>query len=357
MSFDSSTLVTSPNNWLKTRIRYEGAGRAEFTNPQGAIEGPATVCFDSAGACRVRIKINRINAPDAAKFTLRPGGSLGNYLMHGESNPCSSLTVWTEVGVFTGGDRIIHDGLPLGAVQEVDLRPIRSRFETTGAARARYWVLPLVNFMPERWSGFIHPELANHPLRLVPTPTIPEDLSEFDRMNAEFDIYNRLSLFSFLLDGKPGFIERMPNYRARVRRVKRRRSRQINAVMVGPAHVQNIEWSDDESLFPLDIVSALSLATGTTVGAPWIEFRDENGALVRRVHICFGAGRYEQHHAALHPFLTHNGPGYLVGKILAAPDRGKKYLRATTTHALSAAKRDSLVPNQAKSPPLAALIS
>jgi hypothetical protein len=342
MSFDPSTIVSTPNTWLETRVRYEGTARAEFTNPPGAIEGPATVCFNSAGACRVRIKVERIDAPAQDTFCLRSAGTLGTYLVHGESNPCSSLTVRTDAGVFTGGDRITHDGLPLIGQPVVELRPLQSQFEVTGAATAKYWALPLANFMLDPWNGFVHPELANHPLRLLPTPAIPDGLSEHDRVMAEFHVYHRAGLLSFLLNGEPGFIERMPDYAARVRRVRRRRSRRITAVMVGPAHVQNVEWSDYESQFPLDVVCALSLATGTTVGAPWVEFRDENGTLVRRVHICFGAGRYERHHAALHPHLLRNGPGYLVGKVLAAPDRGKTYLRVAVNHALAAAKRGTL---------------
>jgi hypothetical protein len=342
MAFDPITLVSTPNTWLETRVRYEGAARAEFTSPPGVIEGPATVCFDAAGACRVRIKVERIDASDPETFSLRTAGTLGTYLVYGEANPCSSLTVRTDSGVFAGGDRIIHDGLPPDAEQQVELRPIHSRFEVAGAEPAKYWVLPLANFMPDPWNGFIHPELANHPLRLRPTPTIPADLPEEDRAMAEFHVYHQHNLFSFLLNGEPGFIERMPDYTKRVTLVRHRRSRRITAVMVGPAHVQDVEWFDYEGLFPLDVVSALSLATGVPVGAPWVEFRDEKGALVRRVHICFGAGRYEQRHATLHPHLLRNGPGYVLGKVLAAPDRGKKYLRVAINHALSAAKRGTL---------------
>ena len=132
--------------------------RAEFTNPPGAIEGPATVCFDLAGKRRVRIKVERIDALNVEEFTLRPGGALATYLVHGESNPCSSLTVRTNTGLFTGGDRIIHDGLPADAGQEVELRPIHSQFEATAAATAKYWVLLLKNFTPDPWKGHIQGE-------------------------------------------------------------------------------------------------------------------------------------------------------------------------------------------------------
>jgi len=342
MTFDPSTIVSTPRTWLKTRVRYDGAARAEFANPPGVIEGPATVCFNSAGACRVRIAVEHMEAPDRENFSLRTAGTLGTYLVHGEANPCTSLTVKTDAGVFTGGDRIIHDGLPTGAGKLVELRPLQSQFEAATAAPAKYWVLPLANFMPDPWSGDIIPQLADHPLRMRSSPTIPDDLPEDERTWAGWHVYHQTNIFTFLLNGEPGFIERMPDYDKRVKRVRRRRSRRITAVVVGPAHVQTVDWSDYEGLFPLDIVSMLSLATGTPVGAPWIEFRDEKGALVRCVHICFGAGRYEQAHGALPDHLLRNGPGYLIGKVLAAPDRGKKYLRVAINHALAAATRGTL---------------
>jgi hypothetical protein len=342
MAFDPNTLVSIPNTWLETRVRYEGLARAEFTDPPGAIEGPAKVRFDSGGACRVSIEVDRIDAPDPENFSLRSGSPRsGDYLVHGGANPCSSLIVRTDAGAFTADERIIHDGFRMDARPRVELRPIWSRFEVTGAGQAKHWVLPLANFMLDSWFGGVYEQLANHPLRLCPTPRIPVDLPEEDLAMANFHVYAQSNLLTFLLNGEVGFIERMPNYKRRVRRVRRRKTRRITAVMVGPAHVQTVKFSDYEGLFPLDILSALSLATGVPVGAPWIEFRDEKGALVRRVHICFGAARFEQGHAGL-PDHVQNAIGYLVGQVLCAPDRGKKYLRVAINHALSAARRGSL---------------
>jgi hypothetical protein len=342
MDFDPTTLVPAPKNWLETRARYEGAARAEFTNPRGSIEGHATVCVNSAGRCRVRIKIEKIDSPDEKNFALGSGSApLGTYLVHGMSNPCRSLTVKTQVGVFTGGDRIIHDSIPCGIRPDVELRPLQSRFEVMGAGPTKYWVLPLVNFMPDPWKGEFFLELADHPLRLASWPPLPNGLTEHDQLMASLHLHHRGGLYTFVLNGEPGFIERMPNYEARAKWVRRNRSRKITAVMVGPAHVQNIDWSDFAGLFPLDILSMLTLATGTTVGAPWIEFRDEKGELVQRVHICFGAGRYEKSTAALHNHLLGNGPGYLTGKVLAAADRGQKYLRVAINHARGASNQNS----------------
>jgi len=87
MSFDPTTIVSTPNTWLERRVRYKGWGRAEFINPPGAIEGPATVRFH-AGACRVSINVQRVDAADLEKFSLRTMSGPGQYIVHGEANPC-----------------------------------------------------------------------------------------------------------------------------------------------------------------------------------------------------------------------------------------------------------------------------
>ena len=66
-------------------------------------------------------------------------------------------------------------------------------------------------------------------------------------------------------------------------------------------------------------------------GLTSLQFRDEKGALVRRVH-CFGAGRFERTYAAIPRHMATNGLGYLTGKVLTATDRGQKYLRAAVSH-------------------------
>jgi hypothetical protein len=77
MTFDPSTIVSTPRSWLETRVRYDGAGRAEFSNPPGVIEGPATVSINAAGSCRVRITLESIHAANKEHFFLRTGATLG----------------------------------------------------------------------------------------------------------------------------------------------------------------------------------------------------------------------------------------------------------------------------------------
>jgi hypothetical protein len=345
MALDPGMIVHTVNRWLDTRLRYEGRGRAEFANPKGAVEGPAIVSFGPNGEGTVVINTERVDSPDPAAFSLRASPSQPqDYAMHGGFNPCVSVIVETEAGRFTAADRIIHDGISdLLACRSVQLRPLRSRFEVKGAAQAKYWVMPLCNFVLDYWPWPRHyPELADHPLRVFPTPHVPAELSGEDLQKATIWANQRNGLVTFLVNGQPGFIERLPRYRRNIKRLRRGAvSSLINAVIVGPAHVQSVDFADYENLFPLDVLALLTLATGAPVGAPWIEFRDEQGNLARRIHICFGKAAYGRGHAALHD-LSDNAVGYLLTCTFASPERGKKYLRVAANHAVTAGKTGAL---------------
>jgi hypothetical protein len=164
---------------------------------------------------------------------------------------------------------------------------------------ATSWVLPLSNFVLDHWPlpEIYPPELSNHPLRIYPTPTIPTDLSDEDLQIAIQHVHSRNRLLRFSIGNQPGFIEQLPDYSRRIRRLRSGKvANVITAVMVGTAHVQSVSFADYDTLFPLDILSLLTLATGIPVGAPWIEFRDAEGKLARRIHICFGRAAYGRGH-------------------------------------------------------------
>src|SRR5262249_38326872 len=112
----------------------------------------------------------------------------------------------------------------------------------------------------------------------------------------------------------------------------------ITAVMVGETHTQTLDFADYESLFPLDMLNLLSIATGVRVGAPWIEFRDEAGEIVRRVHICFGNSIYQRGHAVVLDYGG-NAIGNLLTRALASPEGTSKYSRVATTHAINASTK------------------
>lgn len=50
MNFDARDFLPSPSDWFCADVGYEGWGRAEFSDPEGSLEGPVSVRFDERGA-------------------------------------------------------------------------------------------------------------------------------------------------------------------------------------------------------------------------------------------------------------------------------------------------------------------
>ncbi len=336
MIFDPNTIAASPSRWLELPVQYVGRGRAEFTNPVGVLEGPATVTFERSGQGRVSITPEQGVGEGRWPFDLFHGSTTGEYRLHGFSNPCRSLEVVTDQGTFTSIHRVRVSGrldtsrpdLP------VQLSTLRAAFEATGDRKAAFWVLPLSNFVAEYWPWPLQlpQDLARHPLRIWPTPHVPLVLAGNDAVIAHQRATLRDRLLTFSQGDGTGFIEQLPGAKRRIRRLRRKLARnQLTAVVVGPAHVQRVSWDDFEGLFPIDVLALLTLATGGQVCAPWVEFRDAEGQLVRRCHIPFGAASYKARHPAIRDAI-----GYLLTCAFKSPELGKKYFRVVLHHAIAA---------------------
>jgi hypothetical protein len=254
-------------------------------------------------------------------------------------NPCTKLTVKTDQGEFsTSGDPHYSYSVDIfdGNSGSATFTPLRSQFDASGKGQPHYWVMPLSNFL----SRFIsqHPTLDRHPLRIYPTPVVPDGLEGEDAFIATHNanLKNRLITFEFM--GSPGFIEALPDYDQRAKNLTEGRERHsITAVMVGEVGARGIEQADLEGWFPDDLLRVLSIVTGTPVGAPWIEFRDVSGELVRRVHVKLNLSYFSQGHRPLEEGV-HSGTGYLLTKYLSSPDRGESYLNVVLKHLFHVAR-------------------
>lgn len=97
-------------------------------------------------------------------------------------------------------------------------------------------------------------------------------------------------MIPFENEGECAYIQALPNHAVfRDRLESGRDTALVTAVMVGPiadrpAHgLAVLDW------IPAQLLNALSMATGVRVGVPWVEVRDEAGALCSHVHAQFGA--------------------------------------------------------------------
>lgn len=349
MSFDPENIPLIPNDWFSTSISYEGPGRAEFQNPPAAVEGGARVRLDEGGTLSVELTVERMLSEQPLRLGLtelfsgqKPvevSGSVG--ISGGEEapNPCTKLTVTTAQGEFSAAGDPHYSysvDIPSGNTGSATFTPLRSQFDAVGNGQPHYWVMPLSNFL----SSFIsrHPVLDRHTLRIYPTPVVPDGLEGDDAFIAAYNanLKNRLITFEFM--GRPGFIEALPDYDQRVKNLTEGRERHsVTAVMVGEVGARSIEQADLEEWFPDDLLRLLSIVTGTPVGAPWVEFRDSRGELVRRVHAKLNLSPFSQGHRPLKEGV-HSGTGYLITRYLSSPDRGESYLNVVLKHLFLAAR-------------------
>jgi hypothetical protein len=349
MSFNPEDIPLIPNDWFSTGISYEGLGRAEFQDPPAAVEGAARVSPDESGSLSVELRVKRVESEQpfrmgliqlfSGQVPIEFSGGVGIGGGGEPPNPCTKLTVTTDQGVFTAPrDHHYSYGVELfgGDSGSATFTPLRSQFDAAGKGQPHYWVMPLTNFLSRLTSR--HPVLDRHPLRIYPTPVVPDGLEGEDAFIADYNanLKNRLITFEFV--GGPGFIEALPDYDQRAKNLTEGRERHsITAVMVGEVGARGIEQADLEGWFPDDLLRVLSIVTGTPVGAPWVEFRDARGELVRRVHVKLNLSPFSRGHRPLEEG-AHSGTGYLLTKYLSSPDRGESYLNVVLKHLFHVAR-------------------
>lgn len=337
-NFELNSVIPLPNNWFLTRIEYEGQGRAEFHDPRGIIKGPVKIYFDEFGESNAEMEIQVVETEQSLRFGLmeflsgsKPVEGLNQVVMGigTRRNPCTKLVVSTPQGIFSATDSI-HYGEELklfgdGEGGKLSFHLLRSQFDVADAGTAKYWVIPLSNFVSE--FALSHPDLDRHPLRIYPTPLVPDGLSEQDSMRAILRANQKNRLIVFRFNDSLGFIEPLPDFDDRKRQLLAGRERSlITAVMVGEVKSQSIGFDDLKGWFPFGFFDLLGLATGVEVGAPWIEFRDDRGGLVRRIHVRLGHSLFSRGHAAIHEDI-HIGIGHLLTRAPASPHYDKSYLR------------------------------
>jgi len=319
--------------WFRTRFEYRGRARVEFEKLGGWVEGEGHVRVLDSDDFEIEVAVASLGADDKLTFGLNElltgkppvqtekGPSLG---VNPAGNRCKSVQItcsggrlvadrglyFTSGSFWVGGDR--------GTTLKYKARSCR--FEPASPGRPRYWVLALTNFL----SGFPEhrPELVGHPLRMRKPEEIPADLSKEKRELAEALAKHNDRVVHFNLFGKPAFIERLPDYEKRKKRLTSgRRPHHITAVMVGEVPEDRAEsWAEVEEWFPFDLLLLLGLTCGHQVGAAWIEFRGADQSLAGRVHINRLPPTYVPGHRALDGWITPH-----IGHLLEAGDKSPEF--------------------------------
>jgi hypothetical protein len=321
-----SELRPNRNEWFESSPVYEGYGVAEFTHPVGRIEGHSKVSFDQRGRCRAELIVEN-TAPkidNGYQFMAfmegvpLPQPRAGDSLVgdgSGRQNPCTAFTVTTAEGVFTARHSIFCS-YAVGGKAVLKLQLSVSQFDSRSQVQPRFWAMPLSNFISEFAQR--HPQLDRHPLRIYPTPVIPSDLTQEEASLAPWVVNSENRLIIFEFGSALAFIEALPDFEDRKRELlSRQTANVVTAIMIGEIGSQGIEMDDLQAWIPNGDLDLLSVATGTRVGSPWIEFRDGDGELVRRIHVSVRRPAYATGHSAISEDIN-GGTGHLLSAYRAS---------------------------------------
>lgn len=192
---------------------------------------------------------------------------------------CTQLRIDTSDGVFTS-DRVQIAEVKFGSSVTLTLEFEAATFVPVSAQSVvpKYYALPLINYIGHYGDSSLR--VASNPLWLHPASW---PCTEFE------------------LCGNPAFIQKLEYkvHDSRCEAIESGRSKyEAPAMLVGEycAALQNDPAFD---IFRFGVLPVLSLATGTQVLAPWIEFRDEHGGLARREHVLWRGPGYCKGHRAI----------------------------------------------------------
>lgn len=337
---DYSDVDPKLNQWLPTQIKINGAGFAKFENPVGIVKGTATAEIGDSGKISIEFSVEHIETEIELNFPIwqffssdkpkREGNEWVLYYPPKKQNPCLELRIETDEGDFVSEDVKIYSFNVIGGVVnegelKITFKPTRLICKTKNPNPPKYWAVPLVNFVSD-FSTMI-PELAKHPLRIYYDGDLPDDIPEDKYQFALMKSQNKNRLIGFNYLDKPAFIERLPDYKARIEKLENGKLPvTMTSVMVGSIGQNDPSPENYEAWFPFRLLDLLSFVTGRSVSLSWIEFLDENGDLVYRFHGWFDTPSYVRGIKVIDEGI-HRGTGLLLTNAMKSEDINQSFLR------------------------------
>jgi len=165
-----------------------------------------------------------------------------------------------------------------------------------------------------------------------------------DRIRAQHSATSRNKLIPFTFSGKPGFVEQLPEYSGQVAALESgARRKAATAILVGG--IPEGALADIDALkewFPYSYLHALSVASGTHVGLPFIELRSAEGILVERIHLSSNVREYVKGQSVIHELFCKAGGKSPTGTLMEALESSlatKRYLQTVASYAVAASAR------------------
>ena len=297
---------------FKTELRYEGHGSAEFGEPTIRASGPTVVTTDELGRTVAKMEVTEVPTSGSLEDGIsRLSHDLFESINIGRTS--CKLRVDCANGRFSASEQVFrHHNINLVKPSvSIAFRCYRAQFDAAEVA-AKYFRLPIWNF---------HGELG--PAQWIPKAMHPLRLSD-DNPASPFELFGEL-----------GFVEYVPGYKEHIEAQNDGDCNpRVTAMMAGATGGYATTWDDLRAWFPFDFLNLLGFASGSRVGAPWIEFLDAEGRLSRRTHVQLGRNLYQSGQGFLNDVIHRGGLGYLLTCAAKSPEFQKSYLRVATNHLL-----------------------
>jgi hypothetical protein len=297
---------------FKTELRYEGYGWAEFGEPLIRAGGPTVVTTDELGRTVAKMEVTEVPTSDSLVDGIS-GLSRDLFKSLDTGSGSCKLRVDCANGQFSASEHVSrnHNINLKKPSASIAFRCYRAQFDAAEVA-AKYFRLPIWNFhgelRPAQWTP-----KTMHPLRLAD-----------DNPASPFELFGEL-----------GFVEYVSGYKEHIEAQKDGDCNpRVTAMMVGPTGGHATTWNDLRAWFPFDFLNLLGIASGSRVGAPWIEFFDAGGRLARRMHVQLGTTLYQSGQGFLNDVIHRGGLGCLLTCAAKSPEFQKSYLRVATNHLL-----------------------
>lgn len=340
MNFDPTEYFARPTDWFQSQLSFVGDATATFSTPAGEIKGIGRMSLPSSKSGFLEVSVAELNAAPEyesgfglisflhSEIPVREGNALV-YRPQLDHNPCETITFCTKEGIFFSQNIGVYGYHTVDGDIVLQLSPHDFTFQPWGAkGQPTYWVAPLTNLFTD--FPIASDSLRAHPLRLKLLRDVEQgiDRNEWQWKWLAANQSNRL--FAFQTDSDSFFIEPLTGFETTSQRDDLLGSNRITAVAVGELrgrplsnHKQLISW------FPLDILAPLSFGTGSEVGIPWFETRNERGELLTRLHISLGhSGETKGNQVFTIHHLRHgSGLGEFVSKYLTFPSERRRALR------------------------------
>lgn len=257
--------------WPNIPLVYEGLGSLELSNPAVSIRGMAKIQFDGLGNGAAKTECDEVhfsNEIDKDLVGLLKNRSLTVTELYKlqplidklSNNIIKEFAVKSTNGVFLikGKNQIYSYDQTNNAIK---IRFLNSKFISEiikDKPQAKYILLPITNFIPEEFNDS-DAVFRNHPLRTG---------------------YGN-KLICFYMNNNSCFIEPLANYDNLIKDLLEGKSnRETTAVMI-----IDLAPNNERELLDIEyLLGLLSLSVGIEIGAPWIEYRTNQGKLIERIH-------------------------------------------------------------------------